>query len=216
MSNTRKNMTLFITFLILFIGFTLLIKFVDVKSIGPLNSEVGLSGINGWFRDIVNYNDLLYKISKYLGYVSFIVVFIYGVIGLKELIEKKSLFKVNRAVLLLGAFYILMLIVYFFFEKVIINYRPVLENGTLEASYPSSHTILSLCVSLSGIYASKYVFKNKNFIKIFNIVLILLMIAILAFRVLSGVHWITDIIGGILISLALCYLYKYFLENRKE
>ncbi len=209
MSSKNKYLISSIIFFTLFIVFTIIIKYVDVKSIGPLNSEVGLSSINGWARDLFSYNDLFYKISKYLGYIPFLIILIYGIVGLKELIEKKSLFKVNKRILLLGVFYIVVAIVYFFFEKVIINYRPVLENGLLEASYPSSHTILSICVCLSSIWVSKYVFKNKDFIKIFNILTILLMIGIVVFRVLSGVHWITDIVGGILISLALCYLYSY-------
>lgn len=216
MSSAKKNLTLFITFLTVFIGFTLLVKFVDVKSIGPLNSEVGLSSINGWARDLFSYNVLFYKISKYLGYISFLIILIYGIVGLKELIEKRSLFKVNKRILLLGVFYIVVAIVYFFFEKVIINYRPVLENGLLEASYPSSHTILSICVCLSSIWVSKYVFKNKDFIKIFNILTFLLMVGIVVFRVLSGVHWITDIVGGILISLALCYLFNMCISMIKE
>lgn len=218
-NKNQNNLINFATYLISFIVFTIIIKTIDVKSIGPENSSIGLASINNGFHNFLDYNELFYNISKYLGYLSFIIILFYAFIGLKELINKKSIFKVNNKLLLLGAFYILVLAVYFLFEKVIINYRPVLENGVLEASYPSSHTILSICVCLSSIIISKYIFKNKEFVKIFNIVSFILMTLIVITRLLSGVHWLTDIIGGILISLSLIYLFEYFIEydtkNRK-
>ena len=88
------------------------------------------------------------------------------------------------------------------------NYRPVLEDGVLEASYPSSHTILSICVCASSLMISKDIFKKEKFTKILNICTYILMFGIIVTRVLSGVHWLTDIVGAILISLALCNLFK--------
>jgi len=217
MNNKNKNNLIkFIVFLIAFIIFTIIVKVVDVQSIGPQNSEVGLASINKIFHNFFGYNEFLYNISNVLGYLSFLIIILYGLIGLKELIKKKSIFKVNNKVLTLGSFYVLVLAVYFFFEKVIVNYRPVLEKGVLEASYPSSHTILSICVCLSSIIVSRYVFKNKKYVNTFNIFTIILMGLIVLTRLLSGVHWFSDIIGGILISLSLIYLFKFFIYYKAE
>ena len=144
----------------------------------------------------------------------------YGLTGLIQLIKKKSLAKVDKELLILGGFYVVVLVVYFLFEKVVINYRPVLEKGALEASYPSSHTILSICVCLSSIMVASRIFKNKDFVKWFNVCTSLLMVGIVVTRLLSGVHWLTDIFGGILISLALCMLFHYLIgfvpKNKKS
>ena len=110
----------------------------------------------------------------------------------------------------------LMLVVYVFFEKVIINYRPVILDGELEASYPSSHTMLAICICMSSLLISKYYIKDK-YRKIFDNITFVLMILLVVGRIISGVHWITDIIGGILISLFLVSLYNTFIyENKKK
>ena len=137
MKKGKKNFIYFGLLLLIFIAFTLLIKNVDVQAIGPENSEVGLATINDAFHGIFNYNELLYKISKYLGYISFLIIGLYGIKGLIQLIKEKNLFKVDKKLLILGGFYVVVLLVYILFEFVIINYRPVLEDGVLEASYPS-------------------------------------------------------------------------------
>lgn len=208
MKKGKKNYIYFGILLLVFIAFTLLIKNVDVQAIGPENSEVGLATINDAFHGIFNYNELLYKISKYLGYISFLIIGLYGIKGLIQLIKEKNLFKVDKKLLILGGFYVVVLLVYILFEFVIINYRPVLEDGVLEASYPSSHTILSICVCASSLMISKNIFKKEKFVKILNVCTYILMFGIIITRVLSGVHWLTDIVGAILISLALCNLFK--------
>ena len=76
-------------------------------------------------------------------------------------------------------------------------------DGILEASYPSSHTLLSVCICGSSLMINKYLFKNKNFFKVENIISILSILVIVIGRFISGVHWFTDIIGAILNSIAL-------------
>ena len=124
--------------------------------------------------------------------------------------------KVDYELIILGCFYILMMVVYIFFEKVIINYRPVLIDGVLEASYPSSHTILSLCVGLSSLIVSKRYF-NKKYIKQINMITVALMGIVLVGRLLSGVHWFSDIVGGVIISMTLLSYFKltYYKKNTK-
>ena len=216
MSRNKRSFIFSGILFLLFIIFTVVVKIVDVHSIGPEGSLVGLATINNSFKDVLPLNETIYKVSEVLGYISLLIVAMYGIIGIKQLIERKSLFKVDRNILLLGMFYILVAIVYVIFEFVVINYRPVLLDG-LEASYPSSHTVLSICVCISSVIVSKSVLGDKKFVKIFNILSIILMVLIVLTRFLSGVHWLTDILGGILISLALCTLFEAFVNigNKK-
>ena len=210
MSRNKRSFIFSGILFLLFIIFTVVVKIVDVHSIGPEGSLVGLATINNSFKDVLPLNETIYKVSEVLGYISLLIVAMYGIIGIKQLIERKSLFKVDRNILLLVA------IVYVIFEFVVINYRPVLLDG-LEASYPSSHTVLSICVCISSVIVSKSVLGDKKFVKVFNILSIILMVLIVLTRFLSGVHWLTDILGGILISLALCTLFEAFVNigNKK-
>ena len=200
---------------LLFVLFTVIVKFVGVSPIGPEKSEVGLAFINEWFHNLFGFNNMFYKLSKYLGYLPFLFVLFYGYLGLKQLIDKKSLKNVDKKIIYLGCFYVLMGLFYIFFEKVIINYRPVLLEGDLEASYPSSHTILAVCICISSIIMNRYYLK-KNLLKYVNISTAVLMLLIVVGRLFSGVHWLTDIVGGLLLSSALCYLfYTFICSNTK-
>lgn len=210
----NKKTLVAISLFILVILYILLIKFVDVKSIGPENTEVGLATINNFFHNMLPYNETFYKISKYLGYLSFLLIGFYGCIGLYQLIKNKSIKKVDKKIIMLGFFYVIVLITYFFFEKVQINYRPVILDEGLEASFPSSHTMLALCVCLSALIINNYIKFKKNPKKIFNIGIILLMVLIVLSRFLSGVHWFTDIIGGIIISIFLVYI--FYISIKKD
>jgi len=210
----NKKTIIAIVLFIVVILYILLIKFVDVKTIGPENTEVGLATINNFFHNMLPYNETFYKISKYLGYLSFLLIGFYALIGLYQLIKHKDFKKVDKKIIMLGFFYVIVLITYFFFEKVQINYRPVILDEGLEASFPSSHTMLALCVCLSALIMNNYIKFKKSPKKIFNIGIIALMILIVLSRFISGVHWFTDIIGGILISLFLVYI--FYISIKKE
>ena len=180
--------------------YIIMLKTIDVKPIGPYHTKVGFAAINNFVHIHLPKNMIWYNITKYLGYLTFILVIYYAIIGLKQLIKGKSLKKVDKKILLLGAFYVLVGIVYIIFEKVIINYRPVLMEGELEASFPSSHTMLALCVCASSLVMSKNYIKSEKAKQILDIVTWIIMIVLVVGRLISGVHWLTDIIGGIIIS----------------
>ena len=211
----KKNVSISIVLTIISIIYTFLVKTVDVGQIGPYASSVGFSKINKLFINFIGSNMTIYKLTEILGLMTFIIVGIYGIIGLIELVKRKSLFKVDKEIISLGVLYVLMLMVYVFFEKFIINYRPILLDGELEASFPSSHTILSICICVSSLIVSKK-YVPKKYINITTFVTVLLLTMVLLGRTISGVHWISDIVGGIIISITLLSYFITVLNWKKE
>ena len=202
----RRNIIISFILIILAVLFTVLVKNVDVKPIGPNESMVGFADINKLFHNLIGSNMAIYKITEVLGYIPIVMALVYVFIGLKQLIKRKSLLKVDKEIYVLALFYILVVGVYVFFEKFIVNYRPILIDGVLEASYPSSHTLMSICLCGSSIIINKKLFKNKLG-DIENILSVILILLIVAGRIISGVHWFTDILGGIIISSALLVIF---------
>ncbi len=208
--------TISLILFVICIIYIILLKTVDVGVIGPFDSKVGFSTLNAHYHQSFPKNMGWYNATKYLGVLPFILIAYYGLNGLLQLIRRKSLAKVDKRLILLGIFYILVGATYFFFEKVVINYRPVLMDGELEASFPSSHTMLAICVCASSMLISKHYIRDKKYNDIATIITGVLMIILTVGRALSGVHWITDIIGGILISGFLLSLFYASLRNIKE
>lgn len=193
--------------------FTILVKFIDVRSVGVNGTDIGFAFINKPISNLIGSNMFIYDITEWLGIIPLLVVMAYGLVGLMQLVKRKNVFKVDKEILILGGFYVVVAVLYVFFEKVIINYRPVLIEGILEASYPSSHTLMSMCFCGSALILNKEYF--KKYVKPLNIFLIIIMVVIVVGRLLSGVHWFTDIIGGCLISLALVMTFYSIVENNK-
>ena len=193
--------------------FTILVKFIDVRTVGVNGTDIGFAFINKPISNLIGSNMLIYDITEWLGIIPLLVVMAYGLVGLMQLVKRKNVFKVDKEILILGGFYVVVAVLYVFFEKVIINYRPVLIEGILEASYPSSHTLMSMCFCGSALILNKEYF--KKYVKPLNIFLIIIMVVIVVGRLLSGVHWFTDIIGGCLISLALVMTFYSIVENNK-
>ena len=195
--------------LAVFTLWTFLVCFVDVGAIGPRGSSVGLATLNSFFHELVGVNMLLYNVTDWLGLVPIAVALGFAVLGLFQWIKRKSIMKVDRSLLALGAFYIAVLAVYVLFEIFSLNYRPVLIDGILEASYPSSTTVLTLSVIPTAMMQANERIKNTPA----KLIVLLLGFAFSAFmlvgRVLSGVHWISDIIGGALLSAGLALMYAF-------
>ena len=157
----KKYLYISIFSLAAFVLWTLLLCFVDVRAIGPEGSSVGFSALNGFIHEKIGVNMYLYNITDWLGLVPIGVALGFAILGLIQLIKRKSLLRVDRSILALGVFYIIVVAVYLFFEIVVINYRPVLIEGCLEASYPSSTTMLVTCVMPSAAMQAK---ERVNFI----------------------------------------------------
>ncbi len=212
----KKNILICVLLVLISIIYTLLAKYVDTSTIGPNGSVVGFSSLNSFVFNLTGNNMTLYKITEILGIIPILIALMYAVIGLIQVIDRKSL-KVDKELIALGILYIIVILIYVFFEKCIINYRPVLIDGILEASYPSSHTLLSICICGSALLINKYLFNNKKIYKYINIISIISMVLIVLGRLLSGVHWASDIIGSIIISITLLKILEtYYLSIKKD
>ena len=199
MNNKKRNFLISGILLLIAITFTILVKVVDVKQIGVNNSSIGFATLNQFIFETTGVNMIWYHITDWLGLIPVFMAIVYAFIGLIQFIKRRSIFKVDKEIILLGLYYIIVIALYVFFEKVIINYRPILMNGFLEASYPSSHTLMTICICGSSILINKKLFNNK-ITKVINYLSIIIITITVVGRLISGVHWFTDIIGGILIS----------------
>ena len=190
-----------------FVLWTVLVCFVDVRAIGPQESSVGFATLNGYIHDLTGVNMRLYVITDWLGLVPIGVAFGFAVLGLVQWIKRKSLLKVDRSILTLGGFYIVVMAAYILFEIVVINYRPTLIGGYLEASYPSSTTMLVMCVMPTAMMQFSKRIKNNLFRRCVMFIIIAFIVFTVIGRLVSGVHWITDIIGGALFSTSIVLIY---------
>lgn len=208
MKKTKKQLYIGISLLLAFVLWTVLVRCVDVRAIGPRGSAVGFAALNGAVHRFFGVHMTLYVITDFAGLVPVAFMLGFAILGLCQWIGRRSFFAVDRSLLCLGGFYIAVLFSYLFFEECVINYRPVLINGYLEASYPSSTTLLVLSVMPTA--AIQLSSRIKNTAK--RRCVFWLLMAFTAFtvigRLISGVHWVTDIVGGALLSSALVFLYS--------
>ena len=215
MNKKKRNFFISTILILLAVVFTILVKVVDVKQVGVNETSIGFSSVNQFVFEFTHVNMIWYHITDWLGLMPIFMAMVYSLLGLVQLIKRKSLFKVDKEIIILGLFYVVVISIYIFFEKVIVNYRPILMNGFLEASYPSSHTLMTICLCGSFIIVNKKLFNNK-ITKLMNILsLVIVMITVIG-RLLSGVHWFTDIIGGILISIALLMTFHSVIDVIKK
>lgn len=217
MKKLNKNFIIGGSLFLMFALFTVLVKFVGVEPIGPLGSSVGLAGLNELFmiNQTSNIWDLFGDVIMIIAAASALVFVSLGVI---QLAKRKSIKKVDKNIFVLAGLYVLIAVVFVLFEIVVINNRPILENGELAASYPSSHVLISMTLLLSAlIQAHKYYLKgSKKLLVLCDIVAAVLVVALVTSRMLAGVHWITDIIASVLISASLIYIYRGVLETTEN
>ena len=206
--NQKKLLTA-IYMLVLFVLWTVAVKFIDVKAIGPMGSSVGFATVNGFFHHLTDVHMSMYTITDWLGLVPFAFMGGFAVFGLVQLIKRKNLLKVDYSILVLGGFYVLVFAAYILFEIFVVNYRPVLIDGVLEASYPSSTTMLVMCVMPTALMQFNSRIKNHFAGKILALVISSFTVFMVGGRLVSGVHWISDIIGGALLSVGLVELYSF-------
>ena len=198
-----------IFFAICFVAFAGVVGFVDVAAIGPNETSVGLSHINGKIHDKIGVHMNWFDITDTLGKIALCIAGVMALCGLIQLIVRRSLKKMDKEIISLGVIYVITAIIYVAFEKIIINYRPVILPGDTapEASFPSSHTMLSCVILGTGIVLCSHYIKNAGLKFLASFACIAMMLVIIGGRFYSGVHWFTDIVGGALIGFTLIFAY---------
>ena len=191
-----------------FVLWTILIQCVDVQSVGQNGTTIGFATFNVWFHRHTGVHMAIYTITDWLGLVPIVICICFGVLGLKLWIKRKSLLKVDPDIILLGIYYILVIFAYLFFEMVPINYRPIPINGYMEASYPSSTTLLVLSVIPTLTFQVDRRTENEKMRKAARVFSILFSAFMVIGRLIAGVHWATDIVGSVLLSAGLFLIYK--------
>ncbi len=228
MEKAKKNVIASGIMFLVFVIFTILVQKVDVApyevihadtlSAGPETTMIGFAGLNIAIADTIGVHMIWYTITNILGYLAILVVLFFGLLGVLQLIHARSLAKVDKDILVLGMFYVLVIVFYVIFEVLEINCRPVIIDAAegLEASYPSSHTMLSVCVFTTAIFQFQSRIKDEKIRMIIEVVCAVLLVLTVGGRLLCGVHWFTDIIGSLLLSASLILAYLGGVEAVKH
>ena len=185
--NKKKHLWMGIWFLLVFLLWTALIRSVDVQAAGPTGTKVGFAAFNLWFHHLTGVHMTVYTITDWMGLVPIAVCLGFGVVGVFQLIRRRSLLRVDPDIILLGLYYILVVLGYLVFEMIPINYRPILINGALEAGRRCERKTVTRAVSIIVVLFSAFMVIG---------------------RAVSGVHWATDIVGSVLLSFGLFKLYQ--------
>lgn len=201
----------------LFAGLIVLLGRFDVAAIGPAGTKVGFSHINQLVHNLTGVNMLWYDITDYIGYGAIAVCGCFALAGFIQMIKRRSLLKVDKEIWALGGLFIAVIGCYVFFEKYIVNYRPVIMPGETapEASFPSSHTMLIMTVMIAVMIVSDKYF-GKGLGVIVRILCFLITLVTVGGRLWCGVHWFTDIVGGILLSATLLFLFSAVVSGSRR
>jgi len=201
MTKKLKILTaLSITLLLLFFFFVFILKFVDVAPIGPEESNVGLSSLNAAFAKLFPYNSSFFTLTDWTIALGILVAAIFGILGLYQLLSRKSFSKVDSDIFVLGGTYIIIIVSYVIFDMFSLNSRPVIIDSVLEPSFPSTHTMVILSVFATAIHQINFRVTKKMIRYALTAFCVLFMIFSVISRLITGVHWFTDIIGAIILS----------------
>ena len=215
----KRNLLAGVGLIGVFALWTVLILCVDVQAVGQNGTKIGLAGFNVWFHQLTSVHMTLYTITDWLGLVPIFICMCFGVLGLVQLIKRWSLRKVDADILLLGVYYVLVIACYLIFEMIPINYRPVLIERRLEASYPSSTTLLVLSVMLTLMFQVYRRAVNSMLRKAVAVFVFAFSVFMVIGRLISGVHWATDIVASVILSAGLFMLYRsvvLYVDNAKR
>lgn len=206
--NNKKEWYLGMGFVGMFIIWTMLIQKVDVQPIGINGTTIGLATMNGWFHKLTGVHMAMYHITDWLGLVPIAMCVTFGGVGFLQLIKRRSLVRVDNDIIILRLYYVLVIAAYLMFEMIPMNYRPVLIEGRMEDSYPSSTTLLVLCVMPTVIEQVNRRINSENVRRSVRIFVVFFSMFMVIGRLISGVHWFTDIVGSVLLSTGMFSIYN--------
>ncbi len=182
----------------------LLILLLTVDRKGNVEGQIGLYGLNKTF--LVNqYKESWDGLSDVILYISLGFLVGLAIYVLYQVSNKKNLLKVDKDILFVGCGILIIIFFWILFDKIlIINYRPILVKMEAEASFPSTHVMLTTFILLS----SGYCITKRESKNLIHTILgyagfsCLVFICVLG-RILSSMHWMTDCLGGFLIGFGL-------------
>ena len=191
-----------------FLIWTAAVCTVDVNAVGAQETSIGFSTLNTYVHSLIGVNMPLYELTDIFSVIPLAIVVGFAFLGLFQWIKRKKLSRVDHSIIVLGGFYAVVFATFIFFEIAVVNYRPVLIDGALEASYPSSTTMLVMCVMPTASMQLNSRIKNSTLRRYLTVAIIVFTAFMVICRLVSGVHWITDIVGGALLSAFLVYVYR--------
>jgi len=191
-----------------FAAWTLMVLTVDVRPAGVNGTDVGFAAVNVWFHRLTGVHMALYTVTDWLGLVPVSVCLLFAGLGLAQLVKRRSIFKVDADILLLGVYYAAVVAAYLAFEMIPVNYRPVLIEGRMEASYPSSTTLLVLSVMPTLAFQTGRRVRRAALRRTSGALTAAFCAFMVIGRAVCGVHWLTDVVGAVLLSAGLFFLYR--------
>lgn len=218
MNKEKRNYYITLAIFIVFIIFTIGVMNIDVMAIGPKDGKVGFSTINKKVFEIFGQNDKWDQVSDKLLSISVFVELGFILITIFQIIKRKSLFKIDYDISIFFILYIIFALINVFFDYIAINNRPIIEDGKVEASYPSTHTFMTVFMLGFLMIEIWCRIKNKAIKNIIYTICVIIMIAMPILRVIAGRHWLTDVIGGVILGLfavmlAYSLIYSNMLKN---
>lgn len=206
--NGKRILSWGISCVLAFVVWTALIQIIDVQAVGQHGTEIGFATFNIWFHELTGVHMTLYTLTDWMGLIPVLVCMSFAGLGFVQMIQRRSFFQVDYDLICLGIYYLAVIFGYLIFEMIPVNYRPILIEGRLEASYPSSTTLLVLSVMPTFVEQVYRRLENAAVKKVINIFVTSFSIFMVTGRLVSGVHWFTDIVGGGLLSAGLFFIYK--------
>lgn len=203
----KQNVIVTALLFAVFILYTVAVQTVDVRPVGPEQSEVGFATVNEFIFNLLGEHLLWYQITEWCGIAAMAAAFGFAVLGLVQLLRRKSIRRVDQSIIALGGMYLAAVAAYVFFEIYIVNYRPVIMGEGLEASFPSSHTMIVLCIMGTAMMQFHSRIANRAVRLAVNTGAAVIILITVAGRLVSGVHWFSDIVGGVILGLAMIMLY---------
>lgn len=204
----KRDLEFGVAWIVVFALWTALIQCVDVRPVGQNGTNIGFAALNVWFHQLTGAHMAIYVVTDWLGLVPAFICIGFGVAGLIQLVKRRSLKKVDMDLILLGIHYVLVIFAYLIFEMIPINYRPIPIEGIMEASYPSSTTLLVLSVMPTLKFQVDRRARHSRFRAATGAFAIVFSLLMVAGRLVSGVHWFTDIVGAVFLSAGLFMIYR--------
>ena len=206
-ASAKSMLMVTVAFLVLSVVATAMVVLVDVQPIGQMGTTVGLASLNDAVWKALGANALCDKLSDVVLVLSLLLVVAFGVLGVVQLVQSKSLAKVDRTLWLLLALYVVMLVAYVGCDMVAVNYAPQLDAGQLKPSFPSSHVMCVVAVAVSSAIAVPHLFADERLSKIATVLAVALVVLVLVTRMASGAHWCSDILCGALYGFTMAFAF---------